>query len=61
VQRGVADSGAPGDLDQADAEAVIGECLGCRRQDPIPVLASIAAQTACRPDWRYGHDLSLAD
>jgi len=38
VQRGVADPGAPGDLDQADTQPLVGKSLRGGGEDPVPVL-----------------------
>jgi len=56
VQRGIADPGAPGDLDQADAEPLVGESLRGGGEDPVPVLPGIAALAAHRSGWRDNHD-----
>jgi hypothetical protein len=46
VQRGIADARAPGDLDQADAHAFVGERLGGRGENAVPVLPCVTAQAA---------------
>jgi hypothetical protein len=56
VQRGIADPGAPGDLDQADTEPLVGESLRGSGEYPVPVLPGVAAQAAHRFGWRDNHD-----
>jgi hypothetical protein len=41
-----ADAGATGDLVQRDLQAVLGEALGGRREDALPVALGVAAQRA---------------
>ena len=55
VQRGIADPGAPGDLDQADTEPLVGESLRGGGEDPVPVFPGIAALSAHRLGWRDNH------